>query len=98
MTEQKHSKVGEEVTFEDLHPVYRKIAKVIGVSDALILGREFGGQSIYFPKVHAAILLKARHQMIAGEFNGHNYSDPARKYDLTEAWIRQLIKRNRKAK
>ncbi len=98
MTDLKPSKSGAEISLADLHPTYRKMAAVIGIENTLALGREFGGMSIYFPKVRAAILLKSRHQTIIREFNGRNYAELARKHHLTEAWVREIVKRERKAK
>lgn len=99
MTDPKLNKGGEEVSVEDLHPIYRKLAKIIGVSNALLFGREFGGGAFYWPKIDAAIAVRARHRMVFREWeNGRSYGELAKKYDLTEAWVRQIVKRYRKAK
>ena len=60
MTDAKLNNSDEEVRLEDLQPIYRRLAKVFGLNNALLFGREFGGQSLYFPKVDAAIAVKAR--------------------------------------
>lgn len=98
MIEAKLSNDGQKVSPEDLHPLYRKLVKIIGLENALLFGREFGGQSIYFPKVDAAILLKAKHRMMFEEFDGRNYGELAKKYGFTEMWTRRIIERQRKAK
>ena len=85
----------EETRLEDLHPTYRKIASVIGVENAVKLGRLFGGLDVYFPKVDALISRKAKHRMIFEEFDGRNYADLARKHGLSETWIRKIIERQR---
>ncbi len=99
MTDAKLNNSDEEVRLEDLQPIYRRLAKVFGLNNALLFGREFGGQSLYFPKVDAAIAVKARQRMVFQEWeNGLTYGELARKYDLTEMWIRQIVNRYRKAK
>jgi Mor family transcriptional regulator len=83
-----------EPRIEDLHPLYQQIARLIGLENAVRLGREFGGENIYFPKIdsHMSPQKKQRDRSIRGEFNGHNYMELAKKYGLTSNQIRKIVK------
>lgn len=49
--------------------------------------REFGGVSIYIPKV-----IPNAHERILSEFNGYNTATLAYKYNLSQNAVRQIIK------
>ncbi len=72
----------------------------VSKSNAIAVGQEIaerccknlGGRAVYIPKNMAAqTALKAI--AIYEEFDGSNYVELAQKYDLTETWVRQLVKR-----
>lgn len=65
------------------------IAKTIGVENFLKMCLVSGGSTIYIPKPDA-IMRPVRAAKIREEFNGFNYSELARKYSVTERWVRQL--------
>jgi hypothetical protein len=99
VTDQKLRKDGREVSLEDLHPIYRKIAIIVGVENAIKIGRVFGKQALYLPGLEAALNIKARDREIFRERNeGRTYTNLATKYGLTETWIREIVKRGRKGK
>jgi Mor family transcriptional regulator len=79
---------------EDLPEPYRAISEMIGMENTLKLADKFQGMAIYLPKLDA-VLRKIRDERIKAEFNGANYRELARKYGLTEVWVRQLISSDR---
>jgi Mor family transcriptional regulator len=84
------------VSIDDLHPTYRMIAQIIGIDNALKLGEELGGESIYFPKIdNCTSLLKERNRQIVSEYNGHNLEQLAKKHGLTTRRIREIIKKSK---
>lgn len=79
-----------ELTIGELPEPYREIARKVGIETALILAKEFGGMTWYFPKLDRA-LRSARDRKIKAEHNGVNYKELARKYNLTESQIRAIV-------
>lgn len=74
----------------ELPEASREIAAVIGVENAVKLSEHFGGTYMYFPKLDK-ILIKLRDGKIKKEFTGFNHKALAKKYGLTEIWIRQIL-------
>jgi Mor family transcriptional regulator len=68
----------------------RDLVEVIGEKPALALVLAFGGQSVYVPKLDAA-LRSARNERIREEFNGANVGDLARRYNLTESRVYGIV-------
>lgn len=54
------------------------------------LSQKKGGKAIYLAK-GIAVFLTARDLQMCAEFRGNNYDALARKYDLTEMRVRQII-------
>lgn len=86
--------IARDMRPEDLPGGYQAIAQVVGVANALKLSEQLGGLPFYFPKI-GSLILKNRDQHIRREFNGANYRELARKFGLTESWVRRIL--NRKA-
>jgi Mor family transcriptional regulator len=88
------------IKIEDLPPIYQIIAKIIGMENAILLGKEIGGESLYLPKLNhrSSTFLKARDRQILEEHNGRNTLDLARKYEITTRRLYEIIKKNRSAK
>ncbi|MDG6004971.1 MAG: DNA-binding protein [Candidatus Brocadia sp.] len=81
----------------DLTPAYQQIAEVIGIENAVKLGKEFGGEQFYLPKL-GICLSKARKRKIVEEFRGGNYGELARKYCVTSSWVREIIREHKRKK
>ena len=79
-----------ELTIEELPEPYQTVARKVGIETALILAREFGGSAIYFLKLDR-LLVEARNKKIRSEFNGMNHRELAKKYNLTDVWIRMIV-------
>ncbi len=80
----------KNITLEDLPESYRIIAQIIGLENAIRLSEHLGGLAYYFPKIDN-LITKKRDEVIRKEFNGANRKDLARKYCLSEIWIRQIV-------
>ena len=72
----------EEVPVVMLPEIYQDIAHMVGLEAALALGREFGGMSLYLPKIESA-LRNWRDRNIRREFTGANIR---RKEQQTNVW------------
>ena len=57
-----------------------------------IIAKHWGGQSLYIVKVDC-FLADERDIQIYNEFNGHNHSELAQKYDLSTIYIYRIVKR-----
>lgn len=78
------------IQIEDLPASYREIAEEIGLWAAWRLMQIRGGEKIYIPKTDC-IDAAVRNKAIRTEFNGANIRELARKYGLTETWIREIL-------
>jgi Mor family transcriptional regulator len=86
----------DEITIEDLPETYRLIAEKCGLNTALEIAYLFGGVNIYFPKPEQ-IIQDIRDKRIVKEFDGENYNQLAKKYNLSTSWVREIINRARAA-
>ena len=84
------TRIVAEITIEDLPESYREIAGIVGVENAVKLSEYLGGLVFYFPQLEG-MLRRKRDARIKKEFNGANHKDLARKYGLTERWIREIV-------
>ena len=79
-----------ELTVEMLPDgLYRQIAEAIGVEGLYKLAEVVGGATVYIPKPES-LTRPARDARIKNEFNGYNHPELAKKYGVTERWVRQL--------
>lgn len=69
--------------------IYKEIAEAIGVENFYKLTKVVGGATIYLPKPDS-VLRPVRDARIKAEFNGYNHPELAKKYRVTERWVRQL--------
>lgn len=82
-----------EVTPDQLPEPYDRYAEVIGIREYYNFCKEFGGITIYVPKVESAFK-NIIHKKIQQDFNGYNYQKLALKYHLSERTIRTIISTN----
>jgi Mor family transcriptional regulator len=75
----------------DMFPegTYKNIAQAIGPENFVKLAEVVGGATIYIPKPES-LTRPVRDARIKAEFNGYNHLELARKYDVTERWVRQI--------
>lgn len=81
----------------DLSPAYQQIARVIGIGNAVKLGKELGGEPFYLPKLDIC-LARVKKRKIIEEFRGGNYGELARKYGVTSSWVREIIREHKRKK
>lgn len=82
--------LAKDLTLEMLSAeLYRQIAEAIGTENFYRLAEVVGGTTIYVPKPES-LTRPLRDAHIKAEFNGYNHLELARKYGVTERWVRQL--------
>ncbi len=69
--------------------IYRAIAEEIGIKNFITLAELIGGTTFYIPKSDT-FLRPVRDLRIKQEFNGYNHTELAKKYNLSERWIRVI--------
>lgn len=79
-----------ELSLEQLPEPYQSIARDIGIEHTLKLADLYQGTGLYFPKLDG-LLRDIRDQRIREDFDGGNYKELARKYDLTERWVYEIV-------
>ena len=84
--------IAADIAIESLPREYQVVAEIIGMENALKLAQHIGGGRIYYPKIES-LMRDARDARIRAEFTGGNHRDLARKYSLTETWIREIVQR-----
>lgn len=75
----------------------RDIAEEIGIDNLLKLSVMLGGSSFYFPRIES-ILRPLRDRKILEEYNGYNTAELARKYGVSQRWVKEIIKTHEEAK
>lgn len=86
------AEIAAEIPLESLPEEYQIIAELFGTEGALRLSKHSGGMRIYIPKLDT-LVRNRRDAFIRAEFNGFNHRDLARKYELSESWIREVVQR-----
>lgn len=69
-----------------------EIAKRLAMSVSKVFIEDFGGEVIYVPK-RILLPLSGRDWAIYNEFTGDNHKALARKYNVSVAWVYQILKR-----
>lgn len=83
-----------DLKMSDLPPQFENIAMEIGIDRVKALFKEFGGTSVYFP-TEKMIYKDARDREIIEKFNGFNVKELASKYNMSESYIRSIIRNSR---
>jgi len=78
-----------ELTEADFPPQLRELVSVAGIEAAVKIARSYGGCQFYVPKIDA-ILRQKRDQLVRRDKEQLGYKETARKYGLTEVWVRQI--------
>ena len=91
------SEIAAELSAEKMSEEYRNmsedfqmVADAIGMEFALRLAKELGGMQIYIPQFDK-LIRKRRDLRIRAEFTGFNHRKLAKKYNLTDRWIREIV-------
>lgn len=83
-----------DLKMSDLPPQFENIAIEIGIDRVKALFKEFGGTSVYFP-TEKMIYKESRDREIFNEFNGFNIKELASKYNMSESYIRAIIRQKK---
>lgn len=81
--------LAQGLTIDMFDGMYREIAETIGPENFVKLAELIGGATIYIPKPES-LVRPVRDARIKEEFTGYNTIELARKYGVTERWVRQL--------
>lgn len=79
----------KELKIDDMPRAFRDLVDAIGIEAAAKLSASYPGMSIYVPKPET-IFVRPRNEMIRRDVRTLSYREVARKYDLTEQWVRQI--------
>lgn len=80
----------EDIRLEDLSEGQQEVAALIGLENFRKLMEVYGGAYLYIPKTDRLERME-RNERIRAEFDGYNFRELARKYDLTEITIRSVV-------
>ena len=80
----------DEIKYEDLPEPYDAIAAEIGLENTIKLAKMFSGERVYFIK-YEAIERPLRDRRIKAAFNGYNFRQLAKEYNVTEMTIRKIV-------
>lgn len=80
----------DKITLDDLNENQRELAECIGLESYKKLVADYAGSCVYVCKPDT-ITSNVRNMQIMKEFNGGNYLELAKKYNLTEASVRRII-------
>ena len=80
----------KNLKMDDIPEEQRELAELVGLCGFIQLIETYGGTLIYIPKLDN-ITRNSRNEEIRNNFNGYNYRELARKYDLTEVSIRCIV-------
>ncbi|EJU21181.1 Mor transcription activator family protein [Peptoanaerobacter stomatis] len=85
----------DKLTIDDIdNKEQRAIAEIIGIKAYISLVKNYGGTSIYILK-EDSLVKDIRDNKIREEFNGGNYVYLAKKYNLSDRTIRDIIGNNK---
>ena len=81
----------EKITsFDQLSGDQRELAETVGLEAYRKLVANYGGMCIYIYKSET-VLRELRNAEICNEFNGFNYRELAKKYNLSEKTVREIV-------
>ncbi|OXX83774.1 hypothetical protein AVM15_08565 [Paraclostridium benzoelyticum] len=83
-----------DLKISDLPPQFESIAMNVGMDITKMLFKEFGGTSVYFP-TEKMIYKDARDREIIEKFNGFNVKELASNYNMSESYIKSIIRNSR---
>lgn len=87
-----YEKLVDEIPYDYLDEKQKEIADLIGISAYRTLVKKFGGEALYIVKAET-IVQDYRNKRIKEKFNGGNYKELAKEFDLTERYVRKIVNR-----
>lgn len=83
------------VSIDQLRDDQRQLAEIIGLESYKRLVKNYAGSFLYIQKIDS-VLKDVRDNEIREKFDGGNYGELAREYDLAEATVRDIVAEKRK--
>lgn len=80
----------DNLTIEDLDADQRELAECVGLEAYKKLVGNYAGSYVYIQKTDT-ITAGLRNAAMREEFNGYNYLELARKYNLSESSVRRIV-------
>lgn len=80
----------DDITMEELDPEQRQLAECIGLEAYKNLVRSYAGSYVYVCKPDT-LTANLRNEEIRRRFNGYNYGELAREFNLAEVSIRRIV-------
>ena len=80
----------DNLTLDDLDAEQRELADCIGIEAYKKLVRNYAGSCVYIRKPDT-VTVNIRNEKIKKEFNGYNYLELAKKFNLSEISIRRIV-------
>lgn len=81
----------KDVQIDDLqNHTIRDLAEVVGVEAAVEIVATYSGMVIYIPKLDS-VYRAMRDRKIREEYDGYNSRQLAKRYNVTESWVRRLV-------
>lgn len=82
-------------SIDQLRDDQRELAEIIGLESYKKLVVHYAGSFLYIQKIDS-VLKDLRDDEIREKFDGGNYGDLAREYDLAEATVRDIVAEKRR--
>ena len=83
----------EYIKLEDIPQELVGVANFMGIDKFIEFCNEYGGIAIYFPS-KKTLFRNSRNREIINRYNGKNIKDLARKFEISEVQIRNIIRNN----
>lgn len=80
------------MNFDGFNNIYKELAEIIGIENAIKLNIIYGGQQVSFPK--RIVSQDYCEKQIKLEYNGKNIKELAQKYGYTERWVYNILKKS----
>lgn len=81
----------KEVAAEELPEPYQTLVRLVGIEATMAIAEEFGGLSLYFPKLDR-LSARLRDERIRAEYNsGRSIQELARRYGLSDRRVREIL-------
>ncbi len=81
----------ELVVSDDFPEGVKDFVEVLGIDVAMDIVDYCGGSMLYFPSKRSVVRC-ARNRVIRSEFNGANYRELARRFEISEMQVRNIVK------
>ncbi len=78
------------ISLEQLSGDQRELAEIVGLEAYRKLVTSYGGSHVYICKSET-VLRELRNSEICNKFNGYNYHELAKEYNLSDKTVREIV-------